>query len=349
MTPAPLIFKPTKKTDEVQQGRPIMVIDGMNIFIRHFVVNETMNTSGDPVGGVVGFVKYINRLVSDFVPRKVFIVWEQGGASPRRKKIFEGYKANRAKDKDTFKGLNSDDTSRKWILNDTENKIKQLHLLTNILKNLPICQIYVQDTEADDVIAYLLKFRLKSENSKKMLVSSDKDFYQLLEDSSVEIYDPARKILVSADKILDEYKISPRNFCLARTMVGDTSDNIDGIDGIGLKTIAKRLPKLAETEVDYQPQDLVTFCQEYIDNKSKIKAYQDIINNKSLIERNWQLMYLDTSALSSSQIQKVEYSLENFVPRMNKLGLIKTMIDAGVVTDLDFDRLSVQLKTTLME
>lgn len=346
----PLIFKPAAQKPAQQVERPILVVDGMNVFIRHFVVNETINTSGDPVGGVVGFVKYINRLVSDFVPRKLYIVWEQGGPSPRRKKIFDGYKANRAKDNDSFKAVMTEGgTSRKWILDDTENKIKQLHLLTNILKNLPVCQVYVQDTEADDVIAYLLKFKFQNDPCKKILVSSDKDFYQLLENDTIEIYDPARKILVSSQKILNEYKISPRNFCLARTMVGDTSDNIDGIDGIGLKTIAKRIPQLAEVDKDYQPQDVIDLCQEYINNKSKIKAYQDIIDNKAIMERNWSLMYLDSSTLSASQIQKIEYAVENFTPSMNKLGLIKTMIDAGVVTDIDFDRVSVQLKTTLIE
>ncbi len=91
------------------------------------------------------------------------------------------------------------------------------------------------------------------------------------------------------------------------------------------------------------------FCQEYIDNKSKVKAYQDIIDNKSIIERNWDLMYLDSSALSASQIQKIDYSLDNFKPAMNKLGLIKGMIEAGVVTDIDFDNVSVRFKSTLIE
>lgn len=339
-----LVFKPNHKTE-----RPIVVVDGMNVFIRHFCVNETTTTGGEPVGGVVGFVKYINRLVSDFVPRRLYIVWEQGGASPRRKQIYPGYKANRAKDKTTFKNINQDSTSRKWILDDTENKIKQLHLLTNILKQLPVCQIYIPDTEADDIVAYLLRFKLQHENCRKILVSSDKDFYQLLENPSIEIYDPARKILVSGQKVLEEYKISPRNFCLARTLVGDNSDNIDGIDGIGLKTVAKRLPELAEVDADWQPKDIMGFCQKRIDEKSKVKAYQDILNNRDIIDRNWQLMYLDSSSLSASQLQKVDYTVENFKPQMNKLGLIKTMIDAGVVTDIDFDRVSVQLKTTLIE
>lgn len=340
--PISLVFKPDHKTE-----RPIVVVDGMNVFIRHFVVNETTTTSGDPVGGVVGFVKYINRLVNDFVPKRLYVVWEQGGGSPRRKQIFEGYKANRAKDKTTFKHVNTD--SRKLVLDDTENKIKQLHLLTTLLKNMPICQLYVPEVECDDVIAYLLRFKLAQENCRKILVSSDKDFYQLLENPSIEIYDPARKILVSGQKVLDEYKISPRNFCLARTLVGDDSDNIPGIDGIGLKTAAKRIPILSEVDKDHQPQDVLDYCQKQIDEKSKIKAYKDILESRSIIERNWRLMYLDSSALSASQIQKIEYSVDNFQPKMDKLGLIRTMINAGVVTDIDFDRVSVQMKSTLVE
>jgi len=344
MTPVNLTFKPNHKTE-----RPILIVDGMNIFIRMFVVNETTTTSGDPVGGVVGFLKYLNFLTNNFVPKKMVVVWEQGGASPRRKKIYEGYKANRAKDKETFKDINKDDSKRAWLLSDTQNKLKQLHLLTQIIKQLPVCQIYVGETECDDIISYLLRNKFAQENARKVLVSSDKDFYQLLENPSIEIYDPGKKILVSAEKILTEHNIAPRNFCLARTLVGDNSDNIPGIDGIGLKTAAKRFPILADTTVDLQVEDIMKYSQEKVDGKSKIKAYSDVLTSKSILERNWQLMYLDSSTLSASQIQKVDFALDNFKPNMNKLGLIRTMIDAGVVTDVDYDRLSILFKTTLVE
>jgi DNA polymerase-1 len=314
-----------------------------------FCARPDTTTSGDPVGGVVGFVKYLNYLTHNFVPKKLFVVWEQGGASPRRKKIFEGYKANRAKDKESFKDVNKDTSKRSWLMNDQENKLRQLHLLTQILKQMPVCQLYVGETEADDVIGYLLRNKLAQENARKILVSSDKDFYQLLENPSIEIYDPAKKILVSAQKILDQYSISPRNFCLARTMVGDTSDNIPGVDGIGLKTAAKRFPILADTAVDLQSQDILNFCQQKLAEKSKIKAYSDVFNSKSILERNWSLMYLDSTTLSASQIQKIDFTVDNFKPNLNKLGLIRTMMDAGVVTDIDYDRLSTLFKTTLVE
>jgi 5'-3' exonuclease len=344
MTPVNLIFKPDHKTE-----RPIVVVDGMNLFIRLFVVNESVTTSGDPVGGVVGFIKYLNYLTYNFVPRKLVVVWEQGGASPRRKKIFEGYKANRAKDKESFKNIKDDTSKRSWLLGDQENKLKQLHLLTQVLKQMPVCQIYIPETECDDIAAYLLRNKFSKENARKILVSSDKDFYQLLENPSIEIYDPGKKILVSAEKILTEYNISPRNFCLARTMVGDTSDNIPGVEGIGLKTAAKRFPFLAEVDKDHQPKDIIEYCETKLKEKSKIKAYSDVGEAKEILQRNWELMYLDSSSMSASQIEKIDFIVDNFKPNLNKLGLIRTMIDAGVVTDIDFDRLSVLFKTTLVE
>lgn len=335
----------SKKDDD----RPIVVIDGMNIFIRMFCARMDITTSGDPVGGVVGVLKFINRICNDFYPKKLYIVWEQGGPSPRRKKIYSEYKANRVKDKDSFKDVAKE--GERWIKDDTENKFKQLHLLTNAIKHIPVCQLYIPDTEADDVVAYLVKFKLKHLDpfSKKIIVSSDKDFYQLLDDPKVEIFEPSKKVLITGDSVKEKFGIAPRNFCLARSLVGDTSDNIDGIPGVGLKTVAKRLPETLDDTKDLQAQDIIDYCQTMLDEKSKIKVYQEIVNNQSIMERNWQLMYLDTSAFSSSQIQKIDYIVDNFNPQMDKLAFIKSLMSASIVTDIDFDRMSIELKRTLVE
>lgn len=329
--------------------RPVIIVDGMNIFIRLFVANQATTTSGDPVGGVVGFIKYLNFLTNNFVPKKLVVVWEQGGGSPRRRKIYEGYKANRSKDKDSFKNVSKDSSTKSWLMSDTENRLKQLHLLTQALKNLPVCQVYVPDCECDDIIAYLLRTKLATSPGKKILVSSDKDFYQLLEDSKIEIYDPGKKIFISGQKVLDEHDISARNFVLARTLVGDASDNIPGVEGVGLKTAAKRIEILKDTDKDHNTSDIIAFCEKKIAEGSKIKAYKDIVSSKNILERNWNLMYLSSSDLSASQIQKIDYTYDNFTPAINKLALIKTLLEAGAVSDIDFDRVYSTFKTTLVE
>lgn len=334
--------------------RPILIVDGFNIFLRHFIVNETVNSSGDPVGGVVGLLKSLINLTNTFVPKKIYVVWEQGGGSPKRKKIFEGYKANRTKNKDMFKDVSKDTSGTKqekraWILNDTENRLKQLHLLTQILKQVPVCQVYIPETECDDIVGYLVKYKLRNSPAKKIVVSSDKDFYQLLEDPLVEIYDPGKHEIVTGTKVLEKYGISARNFCVAKTLVGDSSDNINGIEGIGFKTAAKRFPNLGSAEKDVLVSDILSFAEEQVKNKSKIKIYKEVMDHADTVQRNWKLMYFDTSNLAASQQDKIDYIVDNHKPQMNKLGLIKTIVEAGVATDIDYDKISVQFKTTLIE
>lgn len=332
--------------------RPILIIDGFNVFLRHFIVNESVNSSGEPIGGTVGFLKSIINLTDFLVPKSVFVVWEQGGGCPKRKKIFEGYKANRVANKEMFKDASKETPKEKrsWILNDTENRLKQLHLLTQILKNIPVCQIYLPETECDDVVAYLAKYKLKNRDndSKKIIVSTDKDFYQLLEDDKVEIYDQGKHELVDKTKVSAKYGISARNFCMAKALVGDSSDNIDGIEGLGFKTSIKRFPDLNDENKDVLVSDIIQYAEKQIENKSKIKIYKEIVDNQDKIKRNWKLMYFDTSNLAASQQDKINFMVDNYQPQMNKLGLIKTIVEAGIATDIDFDKISVQFKTMLL-
>ena len=75
--------------------KPILVIDGLNYFLRHFSVNEDVTVGGDLVGGVTGFVRGLGKLIDQLKPDRVFVVWEQGGPSQRRKHIYPAYKASK--------------------------------------------------------------------------------------------------------------------------------------------------------------------------------------------------------------------------------------------------------------
>lgn len=318
-------------------SKPILVIDGLNYFTRSFMVNEAVTAGGDLVGGVVGFIRGLGKLVSQLHPDRVFVVWEQGGASPRRKHIYADYKANRAANKGLQEVYRNDG---KYNPNSNmKNKVYQLQLLSKALGFLPICQLYVQDTEADDIIAYLVKRKFQTEASTKIVVSSDKDFYQLLEDSTVRIFDPARKILIDSEYVLKNFGISARNITLARSVIGDVSDNIEGVPGIGFKTLASRFKDFSRTDVDLdQTWLLETANNELKNSKKPPKCFGDIVGHASMVDRNWRLMYLDTSCLAASQISKIDYKVENFQPVADKLGYIKTFTGADIplTNDLDF-------------
>lgn len=339
------------------EARPIIVVDGMNLFIRHFSVNESVTTHGELCGGVVGFLKALNGLTTQFSPIRLYVVWEQGGGCPRRKKIFPGYKANRMKVKSDFKTINSGPgalPSKAWIKDDTENKLKQISILVAAIKNLPVCQVFVPDTECDDVIGYMIRHKLKGSDALKIIVSSDRDFYQLLDEPNVKILNPADKSfhdgpIVKVKVGKDDFVHVPaRNYVLVRTLTGDDSDNIPGVPGVGFKTALKLFPSLVDPTVDQDIDMLLEASRARLNDKKPMKAYTAVAGCEDVMRMNWQLMYLSSSTLAASQISKIEYAVDNFQPKMNKLGLIKSLLTAGVISNIDFDRMAYQMQISLI-
>ena len=340
------------------QHRPILIIDGFNFFVRHFMVNEAVTSTGEPCGGVVGFLKGLNNLSTQFSPERIYVVWEQGGGCPRRRKLYPEYKANRLKVKSEFKSINlpaNGVPSKQWIKDDTENKLHQIKMLVDSLKNLPVCQVYVAETECDDVIGYMIRNKLKNINGLKIVVSSDRDFYQLLDEPDVKIFNPADKsfhdgpivkVKVGKDEFID---VPARNYVLVRTMTGDDSDNITGVPGMGFKTAMKLFPSLSDASEDHTIQGLLEAARtELTTRKKPPKVFQSVVACEEVIKRNWQLMYLSSGTLAPNQISKIDYAVDNFEPKMNKLGLIKTLLGAGIVSNIDFDSMASQMQISLI-
>ena len=333
--------KAKKNTEE----RPYLIIDGFNVFLRHFMVNQEISSRSVPIGGAVGFLKAVNYLTAAFCPSKIIVVWESGGPSPRRKRIAPEYKANRSKLKEIKKIQKGTESMRDVLALDDENRVQQLTILANLLKATPVCQVYVPDTECDDVIGYLVKEKFSKHNAKKIIVSNDKDFYQLLDDPMVEIYDPATKNIVNGPKVKEKFGISARNYCLAKTLAGDPSDNIEGVPGVGFKTIAKRFPSLSSEEDDVTIGSLLEQAQEGLTaHKRPPRVYSDVAQSEKLLRRNWSLMYLNSSTMSASQISKVNYIVDEHEPMMDKLQLIKIAMEAGISTNFDYDRFSAEMR-----
>jgi DNA polymerase-1 len=216
--------------------RPILIVDGLNCFLRHYLVNESVSSKSEPVGGVVGFIKFIDYITNIHMPQKLFVVWETGGGSARRKAFYKDYKKDRGKIKEFKKIHNGTASMRDQLAVDDQVKVAQLSMLHKILKTTPICQIFVAGTEADDIVAYLATQQFRNTDAQKVIVSGDHDYYQLLDDKTITIYDPSKRSYVTGDDVFNTYGIAPRNFCLARALSGDPSDNLDGIPGVGLKS-----------------------------------------------------------------------------------------------------------------
>jgi len=330
------------------EDRPIIILDGFNCFLRHYFVNQEINSRSQPVGGVVGLLKQIDYLVSTFSPSKVYVVWENGGPSPRRKRILPTYKANRAKAKEMKRIQAGKDSMKDALALDDQARILQLTMLAQILKTTPVCQVFVPETECDDIIAYLVKNKFASQPGKKIVVSNDKDFYQLLENSEVLVFDPATRSLVDDKKVLEKYDIAPRNFCMAKAMAGDDSDNIPGIEGVGFKTVTKRFSGFQDATKDVDIASVVSEAKQVsAASKKPLKVYLEVAKSEDLLRRNWDLMYLDSSSLSASQAAKVDYIVDTHEAKMDKLQLIKTIMEAGINSSFDFDRFATQMRIFL--
>ena len=223
-----------------------LIIDGTNIFYRAYVVNPSLSNSGLPVGGLVGFLKSLQKLIREMKPTKVFVCWDGAGGSSRRRSVVSSYKEGRKAIR-----LNRSTGVSLSLEEENQSKLRQIMRLFEYLDNLPLIQLMHDGVEADDMISILCQ-ELRGE--QKIIVSSDKDFYQLLDDETI-IYRPVQAVFKTKKDIVEEFQIHPNNFALARAVSGDKSDNLQGVKGAGLKTLAKRFPFLVE-EKDYSLTDL---------------------------------------------------------------------------------------------
>lgn len=276
-----------------------------------------MSAKGEAAGGIVGFLGYLASVADRVVPKKIVIVWEGGGSS-RKREIFSEYKAHRKPERLNRYHLGD-------IPDTVDNRNWQIRTIIALAKNLPVVQIYVENCEADDVIGYICRYKFPDD--RKVVLSSDKDFYQLLNDK-VRIYNPSSKRFVHEVDVLERFQISAQNFCIAKAICGDASDNVPGVPGVGFKTVAKRFPELASSEPLLLEEILTRATQRLVD--SDLKALRNIVDQAEIVRRNWRLMHLDTSNLSASQIKKIDNAFELYEEKRDKISLMRGLIAEGL-------------------
>ena len=219
-----------------EKMKKVILIDALNLFIRNYVVNPTMNPKGMPIGGCIGFLKSLQKICRILQPDQIVVCWDGIGGSARKKAIDKDYKAGR-------KPLRF---NRRMIKLDPElqeqNKVFQQIRLYEYLNEMPIIQVAIDGIEADDIIGYIVGQNYY-DGWEKIIVSSDKDFFQLASDT-IKVYRPIQNKFVTVGGLLETDKVHPNNYALARAIVGDKSDNLPGVKGIGMKTVAKTFPFL---------------------------------------------------------------------------------------------------------
>jgi len=288
--------------EETVQGERILFIDGLNLFFRNFAVMNMVNPDGVHIGGLGGFFRSLGAMIRQIDPTQVYVVFDGAGSANNRKNINPLYKSGR--DLQRITNWDAFDDKR----DEDDSKVDQMVRVIQYLKTLPVKTISIDKVEADDIIAYLCNKVINEPKDKAFIVSSDKDFIQLVNDNVI-VYRPMEKEYYTEQTVIDKYKMSPKNFILHKTLLGDNSDKIKGIKGLGEKGLYKKFPELMERDMDLE--DIFTICE------AKLKdhvVYARVLQNMEEIEKNYKIMDLDNPMISKKEEEYLDKLVSSDVP-----------------------------------
>lgn len=288
----------------------VLIIDGLNSWIRVWQAIPVLSSSGEHIGGISGFLKSIGTCIRQYNPTRCIVVFDGQGGSLRRRRIFPEYKSNRTPNlrqcKKEFSSLEEEQASMKI----------QFQRMREYLEHLPLSVVCIDHIEADDSIASIVGDYYDSQTNIT-IVSTDRDFLQLITEY-VHVWNPVRKVHYHPKQIKEEYGILSENYLLYRVLTGDTSDAIPGISGLGLKTLLKEYP------FDTTVLDIDTFLKLTEEKTKKPKKFvNEILSNTDRIHLNHQLMQLkniDISLHSKNQIRDI---LDMEIPKSNRIEFLK--------------------------
>ncbi len=313
--------------EETVKSERILLIDGLNLFFRNFAMMNMVNPDGVHIGGLGGFFRSLGALVRQIDPTQVYVVFDGAGSANNRKNIIPEYKSGRDLQRITNWDAFDD------LEDEHDAKVDQMVRIIQYLKTLPVKTCSIDKVEADDIIAYFSRVIPKDPLDKVFIVSSDKDFIQLVNENVI-VYRPMEKEYYTEQTVIDKYKMTPKNFILHKTLLGDNSDKIKGVKGLGEKGLYKKFPELMERDMNLE--DIYKICE------SKFKdhvVYARVIQNYDELEKNYKVMDLDNPMLDVNEKKYLDevvksktpqYIPEQFVTMYNqdKLG--------GMIRNVDF-------------
>jgi len=192
--------------------KTITIIDTFGFFFRsYFALPPLRNTEGFPTGLLTGFANLVDSLHRDHATDYLVFALDTKGKTFRNE-IYPEYKANR-------------DPA-------PADLVKQLPVAIEWIEQMGFANLSREGYEADDVITTVTKIA-QEKGMKVRIVSHDKDLYQMIEDGKVEMYDSVKKAVVNEQTCIDKFGVHPKDFINFQAILGDASDNVPGVKGIG--------------------------------------------------------------------------------------------------------------------
>ena len=272
-----------QKPGDLGVNNRVLIVDGLNLYLRAFAVNGALNDNGVPVGGLTGFLRSLAYAIREVNPTRVIVVYDGQGGSQRRRKIHPEYKANRKPGKritrwDAFKNATEEKDAMKI----------QFSRLIEYLDFLPVNVISIDKIEADDTIAYIAHTLLDEDVT---ILSADQDFLQLVNER-ITVWSPTKKKFYTPRMVMADYGVPAHNFLMYKVLMGDKSDNIEGVKGLGPKKLPKIVPDLlTQTTLD------LDFILEHA-GKGEEPMHKKISESETQLRLNEELMDLKNPPIS---------------------------------------------------
>ena len=262
-----------EQKEELSLNSRVLLIDGLNTFLRAFAAIGWVNKDLTHIGGLTGFLRSLGYAIKLVRPTRVILVFDGQGSSTNKRYVYPEYKANRGISRvtnwDTFESQQEESDAIK----------AQIVRLIDYLKTLPIDLISIDKIEADDVIGWIAG-QLYGEIT---IMSSDRDYLQLVNDK-ITIYSPTKKRFYDRDAVLTEYGVTPQNFLTQKILLGDSGDNVPGVKGLGTKTMLKYFPELGK-KAEVSLDDVLNKCEPGKKAMENIKAFEHQLRiNKKLMD-----------------------------------------------------------------
>lgn len=217
----------------------LLLIDGSNILTTSYYATKSSmikNNDGIYTNGVFVMTKKILDLISRSYASHIAIAWDEGRDKTFRRKLYPEYKAQRK---------------------ETEPELKQqFSTARTLFAKLGIAQYSHQEIEADDIIGTIATRWEKETKGKCFIISNDKDLYQLVSDRTMQLTSSkSKEYAITPDKVLEKYKVTASQWADCKALLGDTSDNVPGVNGVGDKAVYPLIAEFGSLEKLYENLD----------------------------------------------------------------------------------------------
>lgn len=239
-----------------------LLVDGDNLFKIGFHGVREFFVDGNHIGGVFHFLNTLRKQLDEHNYDKVIVFWDGDGNSSQRREIYPKYKLNRRQDMNEFK---------------FESYLIQKQRVKEYLEECFVRQLRVDNNESDDLIAHYCQV---AKDEDKIIFTADKDLLQLI-DSTTSIYSPMIKVMYKmGDKVsIMGNQIPHQNILTLKVIMGDKSDNIDGIERLGEKTFLKFFPEVLDEVVSLD--HILSKTNQLLQENETNKALQNLVKGKT--------------------------------------------------------------------